>query len=183
MLIDPQKSTLLLVDVQERLLPAMQEPAEVETRCAILIKAAKALEIPITVSEQYPKGLGHTVPGLTIEVGNAPVFEKLSFSCWKDAALKAHLIGHHERQRPLVIIAGIEAHVCVLQTAIDLATAGFGVFAVADAMSSRAASSVTLAQERMRQNGIAVVNTEMVVFELLKQAGTAEFKALSALVR
>ena len=144
---------------------------------------AKALEIPVTVSEQYPKGLGHTVAGLAPEIGNAPVFEKLSFSCWKDAALKAHMIGHHERQRPLVIIAGIEVHVCVLQSAIDLAAAGFGVFAVADAMSSRAEESKLLAQERMRQNGVAIVNTEMVVFELLKQAGTAEFKALSALVR
>ena len=64
------------------------------------------------------------MPGLAAEIGNAPVFEKLSFSCWKDAAFKDHLIGHHERQRPLVIIAGIEAHVCVLQTAIDLAAAG-----------------------------------------------------------
>lgn len=183
MLLDPQKSILLLVDVQERLLPAMHAPEMIESRCAILLKAAKALDIPVTVSEQYPKGLGHTVPGLAAEIGNAPVFEKLSFSCWRDAALKDHLIGHHERQRPLVVIAGIEAHVCVLQTAVDLAAAGFGVFAVADAMSSRAPSSVVLAHERMRQNGIAIVDTEMVVFELLKQAGTAEFKALSALVR
>jgi nicotinamidase-related amidase len=183
MLIDPQKSILLLVDVQERLLPAMQVPEGVESRCGILLRAAKALDVPVTVSEQYPKGLGHTVPRLAAEFGNAPVFEKLSFSCWKNAAIKDHLIGHHERQRPLVIIAGIEAHVCVLQTAIDLAAAGFGVFAVADAMSSRAASSMSLAHERMRQNGISIVNTEMVVFEWLKQAGTAEFKALSALVR
>ncbi len=93
------------------------------------------------------------------------------------------MIEHHERQRPLVIVAGIEAHVCVLQTAIDLAAAGFGVFAVADAMSSRAPASVALALERMRQSGVAVVNTEMVVFELLRQAGTPEFKALSALMR
>ena len=183
MLLDAGKATLLIIDMQERLLPAMSGGDEAERRCAILLKVAKALEVPVTVSEQYPKGLGHTVPGLKAEIGNAPVFEKLSFSCWKDAALKAHMIGHHERQRPLVIIAGIEAHVCVLQTAIDLAAAGFGVFAVADAMSSRAPLSAALAQERMRQNGIAIVNTEMVVFELLKQAGTAEFKALSGLVR
>ena len=183
MLLDAAKSTLLLIDLQERLLPAMTGREEVERRCAILLKAAKALELPVTVSEQYPNGLGHTVPGLLAEAGTAPVFEKLSFSCWKDAALKDHLIGHHERQRPLVIIAGIEAHVCVLQSAIDLAAAGFGVFAVADAMASRASSSVALAQERMRQNGIAVVNTEMVVFELLKQAGTAEFREFSGLIR
>jgi len=183
MLMEAAKSSLLLIDVQERLLPAMAGGDEVARRCSMLLKAAKQLDVPVTVSEQYPKGLGHTVPVLAAEIGNAPVFEKLSFSCWKDAALKEHLIGHHERQRPLVIIAGIEAHVCVLQTAIDLSAAGFGVFAVADAMSSRAPSSLALALERMRQNSISIVNAEMVVFELLKQAGTAEFKALSAVVR
>jgi nicotinamidase-related amidase len=183
MLIDGRKSTLLLVDVQERLLPAVQNSGDVESRCSILLKAAKALDVPVTVSEQYPRGLGHTVPGLKAELGNAPVFEKLAFSCWKDPAIKDHLIGHHEAGRPLVILAGVEAHVCVLQTAADLSAAGFGVFAVADAMSSRAPSSVALAHDRMRQNGVSIVNTEMVVFELLGQAGTAEFKALSALVR
>ncbi len=183
MLIDTKKTTLLLVDVQERLLPAMAQGSDVEMRCLTLLKAAKALDVPVTVSEQYPKGLGRTVPGLAGEIGNAPVFEKLSFSCWKDQAIKDHLIDHHESGRPLVILAGIEAHVCVMQTAADLSAAGFGVFAVADAMSSRSPSSHALALDRMRQSGVSVVNTEMVVFELLGQAGTPEFKALSALVR
>ncbi|WP_373506012.1 isochorismatase family protein [Aestuariivirga sp.] len=183
MLLDAAKATLLLVDMQERLLPAMSGDADVEKRCAILLKAARALDVPVTVSEQYPKGLGHTVAGLKAEIGSAPVFEKLAFSCWKDAAIRDHLIAHHEEARPMVILAGIEAHVCVMQTAADLSAAGFAVFAVADAMSSRGPSSHALALDRMRQNGVSVVNTEMVVFELLKQAGTAEFKALSALVR
>ena len=183
MLVDATKATLLLVDMQERLLPAMTGGAEAEQRSAILLKAAKALNVPVTISEQYPKGLGRTVAGLAGDIGNAPVFEKLAFSCWRDKAIKDHLIAHHEAGRPLVILAGIEAHVCVMQTAADLSAAGFGVFAVADAMASRAPSSHALAMERMRQNGVSVVNTEMVVFELLGQAGTAEFKALSALVR
>ena len=183
MLVDARKATLLLVDMQERLLPAMTGGAEAEARCAVLLKAAKALEVPVTVSEQYPKGLGHTVPGLTAEIGNATVFEKLAFSCWKDEGLKEHMIVHHEAGRPLVILAGIESHVCVMQTAADLSAAGFGVFAVTDAMASRAPASHALAMERMRQHGVAVVNTEMVVFELLGKAGTAEFKALSSLVR
>ena len=183
MLIDATKSFLLLIDMQERLLPAMADAAAIERRCSILLKAAKALDVPVTVSEQYPKGLGPIVPSLKDEIGNAPVFEKLAFSCWRDDVMKQHLIGHHEAGRPQVIVAGIESHVCVLQTAIDLAQAGFAVFAVADAMASRAASSVTLAHDRMRQEGVAVINTEMAVFELLGQAGTAEFKALSALIR
>jgi nicotinamidase-related amidase len=183
MLVDASKATLLLVDMQERLLPAMTGGAEAEKRCAILLQAARALNVPVTVSEQYPKGLGRTVPGLAAELGNAPVFEKTAFSCWKDAGLKEHMIVHHEAGRPLVILAGIESHVCVMQTAADLSAAGFGVFAVADAMASRAPASHALAMERMRQHGVAVVNTEMVVFELLGKAGTAEFKALSSLVR
>ena len=100
-----------------------------------------------------------------------------------DVAFMQHMIVHHEAGRPLVILAGIESHVCVMQTAADLSAAGFGVFAVADAMASRVPSSHALAVERMRQHGVAVVNTEMVVFELLGRAGTAEFKALSSLVR
>jgi nicotinamidase-related amidase len=184
MLIDAAKSTLLLVDVQERLLPAMTAPEAVENRCLTLVKAAKALAVPVTVSEQYPKGLGRTAPALAAELGNdAAVFEKLAFSCWQDKAMKEHFIAHHERQRPLIIVAGIESHVCVLQTALDLAAAGFGVFAVADAMSSRAKESEQLAHARMRQEGVSLINTEMAVFELLRKAGTPEFKALSALIR
>ena len=183
MLIDVAKASLLLIDMQERLLPAMVGGDEVQRRCSILLKAAKALNLPVTVSEQYPRGLGHTVPALKAEIGNAPVFAKLAFSGWRDAALKAHFMDHHEQGRPLVIIAGIEAHVCVLQTAVDLAAAGFGVFAVADATASRAPSSAALALDRMRQGGVSVVNTEMVVFELLGKAGTAEFRELSALIR
>jgi nicotinamidase-related amidase len=183
MLIDRGKTSLLLVDVQDRLLPAMAAADQVVRQCGILLKAARALEVPMTVSEQYPRGLGHTVSGLAAEIGNAPVFEKLAFSCWRDEALKRFLIGHYESGRPQVIIAGIEAHVCVLQTAVDLAQAGFAVFAVADAVSSRAAASVDLALSRMRQAGVQTVNTEMAVFELIGKAGSAEFKALSALIR
>ena len=183
MLIDAAKSFLLLIDMQERLLPAMAGAQELQRRCSILLNAAKRLDVPVAVSEQYPKGLGHTVQRLRDELGNAPVFEKAAFSCWRDERLKKHLTAHHEGGRPQAIVAGIEAHVCVLQTAVDLAQAGFAVFAVADAMASRAASSLQLAQERMRQEGVEVVNSEMVLFELLGRAGTAEFKELSVLVR
>ncbi len=140
MLIDASKSSLLIVDVQERLLPVMAAGNSVVERSKILLKAAKALDVPVAVSEQYPKGLGHTVEILSQEIGNAPVFEKSSFSCWRDEGLRKHFTAHHDGGRPQVIIAGIEAHVCVAQTAIDLAQAGFGVFVVADAVSSRAES-------------------------------------------
>ena len=181
MLISAAKSSLLLIDIQDRLLPAMSNPNQVIAKSQILLQAAQTLNLPVTISEQYPKGLGHTVAAL--QTNTATTFEKLSFSCWRDDSLKSHFINLHETGRPLVIIAGIEAHVCVLQTAIDLANAGFGVFAVADAMSSRKPESAALAFDRMRANDVQVVNTEMVVFELLEKAGTAEFKALSSLIK
>ena len=183
MLLSPSKSSLLIVDVQEKLLPAMANAEDVVKRGSILLHAAKTLDVPVTVSEQYPKGLGRTVHALHEGVGNAPIFEKLNFSYWRDISLRARLIGLHDTGRPQVIIAGLEAHVCVAQTAIDLAQSGFGVFVVADAVSSRAESSISLALNRMAQCGIEVVNTEMAVFELLGKAGTPEFRELSGLVR
>lgn len=183
MLLDATTASLLVIDVQDRLLPAMGEAEQVVKHCGLLLKAARVLDVPVTVSEQYPRGLGHTVPALKQDAGNAPVFEKLSFSCWRDPALKAHMVGHHEAGRPQVIVAGIEAHVCVLQSCIDLAMAGFGIFAVADAMSSRAEASVVMTHDRLRNAGVEVITTEMAIFELLGRAGTSEFKTLSALIR
>ena len=183
MLIDARKSFLLMVDMQERLLAATSGAEAAERGCALLLKAARIMGLPVLASEQYPKGLGHTVHALREELGNAPILEKVEFSCWRNEALRAELIRLHEAGRPQAILAGIEAHVCLLQTALDLAAAGFSVFAVADAMTSRSPHSVALAQGRMTHAGVAVANAEMVVFELLGRAGTAEFKALSALVR
>ena len=181
MLLEAKKSSLLVVDVQERLLPAMADGDAVLRHCGILLQAAATLNVPVTISEQYPKGLGPTVAGL--RSNQASVFEKMTFSCWREAGLKQHFIDLHEGGRPLVVIAGIEAHVCVLQTAIDLRAAGFGVFLVADAVSSRQQRSAELALERMRDIGVQVASTEMVVFEWLEKAGTPEFKVLSKLIK
>jgi nicotinamidase-related amidase len=181
MLLDAGKSSLLVIDMQERLLPAMAESARVLAKTKILMTAARELSLPVTMSEQYPKGLGPTVPEL--QSNGAKVFEKLSFSCWRDQPFRRHFIELHEGGRPLVIVAGIEAHVCVLQTAADMAHAGFGVYVVVDAVSSRAPESVNLAMQRLAHDGVEVVNTEMVIFELLAKAGTPQFKALSALIK
>jgi nicotinamidase-related amidase len=181
MLLKAAKASLLIVDVQERLLPAMAEPEQVLARTNILLKAAEELALPVTVSEQYPKGLGPTVAEL--RTNSATVLAKTAFSCWRDDAIKKHMIGQYEAGRPQVVVVGIEAHVCVLQTCIDLAAAGFGVFAVQDAISSRKNESAALAFDRMRMNGVQVVNAEMALFELLEKAGTAQFKALSGLIK
>jgi nicotinamidase-related amidase len=181
MLLDARKCSLLVIDVQDKLLPAMTEPERVVARTKLLMRAAEELAVPVTVSEQYPKGLGRTVADL--QSNAATVLEKTAFSCWRDDAIKSHLIRLHESGRPQVIVTGIEAHVCALQSCVDMAQAGFAVFAVADAMSSRKAESAALAFERMLMNGVQVVNTEMVFFELLEKAGTVQFKVLSPLIR
>jgi nicotinamidase-related amidase len=180
-LLDASKSSLLIVDVQDRLLPAMADGNSVVARTKILLAASKELDLPVTVSEQYPKGLGHTVSELASN--DAKVFEKLAFSCWRDEALRVHLTALHEGGRPQVIISGIEAHVCVLQTAVDLAQAGFAAYVVTDAVASRKMASVDLALKRMADVGVQVINTEMAVFELLGKAGSPAFKALSGLIR
>jgi nicotinamidase-related amidase len=179
-LIERNKAQLLIIDMQERLLPAMAAPERTLKNAVILAKAARTLDLPLTVSEQYPKGLGHTVEALKAEIGNIPIEEKLEFSCWRNARLKERLTVQGRAQ---IVVLGIEAHVCVLQTAMDLKGAGFQVFAVADAMSSRADTSQAAAQERMRQADIFIATTEMVVFEALGAAGSAEFKQFSALIR
>jgi nicotinamidase-related amidase len=181
MLLDAAKASLLVIDMQERLLPAMAEGERVLAKTQILMTAARELGLPVTVSEQYPKGLGHTVAALASN--EAKIFEKLSFSCWRDEAIRQHFIALHESGRPQLVVAGIEAHVCALQTTVDMAQAGFAVYAVADAMSSRAPESAALAFERMAHAGVEVVNTEMAVFELLGRAGTTQFKVLSGLIR
>lgn len=182
MLLEAAKSSLLVIDIQERLLPAMASPQQVISNTAILLHAAHMLHLPVTVSEQYPRGLGHTAAGLQLPA-EAYRFEKIHFSCWRERVIANHLIQLHEHGRPQVIIAGIEAHVCVLQTAIDMAAAGFGVFVVLDCLSSRKEFSVAVALDRMRSSGVQVITLEMALFELLGQAGTAEFKALSAIIK
>jgi nicotinamidase-related amidase len=180
-LLDASKSSLLIVDVQDRLLPAMAVGNHVVARAKILQAAAKEMNVPVTISEQYPKGLGRTVPDFTSN--DAKVFEKLAFSCWRDDAMRRHFITLHETGRPQVIVAGIEAHVCVLQTAIDLAQAGFATYVVADAVASRKQQSAELAFNRMAVSGVQVINTEMAIFELLGKAGSPAFKALSSLIK
>lgn len=181
MLIEAGKAFIFLVDVQEKLLPVMHQPERVIANCVTLIKAAEALDLPIVQSQQYPKGLGPTVPEL--ETSNAMIFDKLAFSAWRDDAMRVHLRKMRDAGFTQIVMAGIEAHVCVLQSAIDLKTSGFDVFVVGNAVSSRAPESVDLALARLLRHDVDVVNVEMAVFELAGKAGTPEFKALSALIK
>jgi len=180
MLLSAPDSLLLVVDIQERLLPVMQDGARVVRNTGILLQAAQALDLPALVTEQYPKGLGPTVGEIKAAAGAAPVMEKLHFSAWGEPDIRRHVTKIGGSQ---VVIAGIEAHVCVLQTALDIAESGRHVAVVADAISSRQADSVAAAQHRLLQAGISLVTTEMCLFEWLGTAAHPQFKSLSALIK
>ncbi|WP_133129714.1 hydrolase [Legionella yabuuchiae] len=176
MLIEKDKSCLLLVDVQEKLTPHVLQPERLVHACEWLMKLGSKLEIPLLVSEQYPKGLGRTVSALEHLVATLKRVEKVHFSCGSD---QSFLDALSKIDRKQVIIMGIETHVCVMQTAIELKKKKSDVFVVVDAVSCRHEIDHKYGLKRMKEAGIQLVTREMVFFEWLRQAGTAEFKALS----
>lgn len=180
MLIDKAAAQVLIIDVQERLLPAMADAGGVVAASAKLLQAAAHLNVPVTVSEQYPRGLGPTVPELAALAPEGSIMDKVHFSCAADEGIMNRIAASGRKQ---VVICGVEAHVCVLQTAISLKECGLEPFVVMDGVSSRLPSSVDLASRRLTGSDVTQVNAEMVLFEWMGQAGTPEFKALSPLVR
>jgi len=184
MLLDASRSHLFVVDVQQRLFPAILDGEKLLPRIGILLRAAERLAVPVTVTEQYPKGLGPTVDGVRDALpGNAVVLEKMTFSAAYDEAIRERVEGLKREGRDQLVICGTEAHVCVLQSALKFRQMGFEVAVVADAVSSRAAESVSAACARLLHAGCHWVTTEMVVFEWLGRAGTDDFRALSALIK
>lgn len=182
MLAEAADSVLVIVDLQDRLAAAMDSVVfqALSMNAGILIKAARALGVPVLSTEQYPKGLGRTVPALSALLPAAPPFEKTCFSCAADESFLGALRAAGKTQ---VVIAGIETHVCVLQSALQLRSTGCEVFVVEDACCSRNAANHVNAMHRLRAAGVIVTNTESVVFEWLRDARNAEFKAISALMR
>ena len=174
-LIRRDRSRLLLIDFQARLMPAIHDGAAVLANAVRLGDAARLLAVPTLRTEQYPKGLGPTVPDLA---GHGPVVEKTTFSSCGAPAFLAALAGDDT-----LVVAGCEAHVCVLQSVLELLALGRKVAVVADAVGTRAPISKTTALARMQAHGAEIVTTEMVVFEWLARADIPEFKAVSALIR
>jgi nicotinamidase-related amidase len=171
---------VVVVDIQERLLPAMSEPQRVVQNSTRLVKGAAVLGLPVFATEQYRKGLGATAPEIGSAIAGFAPMEKMAFSaCGVEgfvAALKAKNVSE-------VLLCGIEAHICIAQTCLDLLDDGFRVFVVADAISSRTAENCRLGIERMRDAGAIIVSTEMALMELLGAAGTSEFKQVQALIK
>jgi len=174
-------SVLVVIDVQEKLCRAMDEKVlhHLVTNAGILIDAAAELNIPVVATEQYVKGLGETLTKLKHRI-TAPALEKMTFSCCGDPAFVEKLAGLGRKQ---AIIVGMECHVCVLQTVIELLDAGFIVHLVRDAVMSRRKDNWLVGLEMARDAGAVITSTEAALFQLLKVAGTEEFKKLSKLVR
>ena len=183
MALDRERTALVVIDVQERLFPAMDADhrEEVMRNIKVLTATARRLQLGTLVTEQYPKGLGHTLQELkdALPQGVQPV-EKVAFSCWGAEAFRSRLAGTGARQ---LLLVGIEAHVCVLMSALDLLAEGYVVHVVADAVTSRTQANWRLAMAQLRQAGAVVTTTETVLFQLLRQADTDDFRELARLIR
>jgi len=179
MLIEHAKSQLLLVDLQERLVPAMIDPTGLTRRAGTLLGAARQMGVPVLATEQYPAGLGKTVAEITANLGPEEIFAKTEFSAYANPALR-HILDQSPAQ---IVLAGIEAHVCILQTAIELRQAGREIFLVTDVTSSRAPESKATALHRLAAAGVHLVTLEMVLFEWLRRSDRPEFKPISQTIR
>jgi len=176
-LITRDKSLLVVIDMQERLVPAMAEPAKIVENTKRLLALAKIMDLPVIFTEQ--EKLGKTVEELSKEYPSPDPVSKIAFNCFLSEAFASRVENTHRRT---LIITGIEAHICVAQTALS-AYPRFEVHVAADAISSRAPLNLHLALERMRAWGVTITSTEMVIYELLRKAGTDEFRAMLPLIK
>jgi len=168
-------SLLLIVDVQERLAPHVHEHERVIDNCEWLIGVAELVGVPVFATEHHPQGIGRTVPRLRGRLVADAILSKEHFSCASEPSCNSRI---EEAERRQIVVAGMEAHVCVMQSAIELQESGKSVFLVADAVSSRAPENAACAVERMRRHGIEVVTREMVLFEWAHRGATEQFRQL-----
>ena len=176
MRIEREQTAALIVDYQEKLVPVMSEKETLIRNSEILIKGLKVLDIPMYITQQYTKGLGTSIKEITDAVEDDVYTDKLSFTaydCIKDKI----------STKKFIVVCGIEAHICVLQTVLDLKTAGYVPVLVADCISSRKESDKQVALERARQEGAIVTTYESLLFELLKEAGTETSKKIQKMIR
>jgi len=183
MLIDSSSSSLLLIDVQNKLFPKIYNPQNLENAILNCLEVFHTLDVPIFFSEQYPNGLGLTIDKVLEKLlsCNAYKFEKTSFSCFPTTSTSTDA-GKLLKSKQVILI-GIETHICVLQTAMDLKVKGYEVFVIFEAVGSRKINDKELGIKRMINNGIQVVTFEMMLFELLRDSKNKHFKNLSRLVK
>lgn len=176
--LNQEEVVLVIIDLQEKLMKAMPDREKVFKNTQILLKTAQQLQIPVIVTEQYPKGLGPTANEIKENLDEYEYLEKISFTA--GAALKELLVNS---DRKTLIIAGSETHVCVFQTVRDMIAEGYNVHLVKDAVCSRFDINYNNGLELMRDLGAVISNTETVIFDLFKAAGSPEFKAVSAMIK
>jgi len=174
-LLDRRRSALIVIDVQEKLFPHVHDHERLLARIDLLISGAKLMGVPLLLTEQYPKGLGSTIQEIRAMIPGIQPLTKSDFSCVPAPGFRDRLSSLHRDQ---IVLAGIEAHVCVAQTALDLAAQGERVVVVADAVSSRRPLDAEIALHRLEQGGVVLSTAEAVIFEWLRRAGTEEFKAI-----
>jgi nicotinamidase-related amidase len=175
---------LVVIDFQEKLMPAMAGREEVEDKAARLIRGCRELGVPVVVTQQYTRGLGQTVPAVAEALGEFEPIEKVTFSCCSASEFNDALeeLGG-EQGRNSIIIIGCETHICVEQTALDLMGIGYNVFLVADGVQSRSCEHKEISLRRMEAAGAVVTNYESVLYEMLMSAKAPQFKAISAIVK
>ncbi len=174
-----ERSMFLIIDLQVHLMKVMDHAAKVYDNTRLFLSVCRELGIPVVVTEQYPKGLGRTVKEVAEHLGEHTLLEKITFSACTRDALKM-LDGFERRQ---ALVAGSETHVCVFQTVRDLVAAGYEVYILRDAVCSRFKDNYKNGIELMKEEGAIITDTETAIFDLLKIAGTPEFKAVSPLLK
>ena len=179
-LLKREACVLVAIDFQEKLLPHIAGRDPLIGKAGLLLDSARELGIPVLVTEQYPKGLGPTVPGIK---GAIPGFKPIEKNCFSCAGEPGFLAQFDALKRSQAVLIGVETHVCVAQTAVDLASRGISVFVAADACGSRHPRDAELALRRMEAAGVVVTGAEAVVFEWLGRAGSPEFKKVQTRVK
>ncbi len=175
MKLDPQQSLVLLIDIQTKLAPAIAQSEVIQAAAEWTLQVATELQIPCLATEQYPQGLGLTLPQLRRYFQPTHIIEKIHFSALQEPQFCQQLQQQGRRQ---LVMLGTESHVCVLQTALDAIAAGYQVFLLEEAIGSRTAANKQLALQRLVQAGCVLISCEMLVFEWLQQAGTPQFRRL-----
>lgn len=174
-LLQPDHAALVVIDIQEKLVPAIHEKERLLRNSVLLLRLARVLSLPVLVTTQYRKGLGGTLPEVLAEAPGAEELDKTAFSCFGSEAFRARLEALGRRQ---LLVCGMEAHICVLQTVLAALGDGYQVHVAADAVGSRSASNHDLGLRRMERAGAVVSSTEMAVYELLGRSDGAAFKQM-----
>ena len=175
--LEADKTALVVVDIQEKLLPPIFNKDELVRNSQLLIRAAQILHMPVLLTTQYARGLGGVVPAIASLLPQTPATDKLEFSCFGSGAFCSS-VKSLPAGRNTLLLCGMEAHICVMQTALGALHAGYLVHVAADAVGSRAESNWRIGIDRMRAAGAVISSTEMAVYELMRASGTAAFKEL-----